>query len=74
MESNIEIFDSCELLSICIFNAVFDMLAADLKQGQHVVNCFQFVYLMRSLTWYSPQLKSAQQVTKDHRKQKPALL
>ena len=42
--------NSCELLSNCIFISVFDNLQGLLKIYSHVVNCFQIVFLYRSLT------------------------
>ena len=42
--------DCCELLSNCIFISVFDNQCHHHHNGQNVVNCFQIVFLYRSLT------------------------
>ncbi len=43
----------CELLSNCIFSAVFDMKNFEISSDDRVVNCSQIVSLVRSLTWAS---------------------
>ena len=40
----------CELLSNCIFTGFFDNIFADSAQPKGVVNCFQIVFLLGSLT------------------------
>ena len=45
---------SCELLSNCIFTVVFDNSAGYGRSYTKVVNCFQIVFLLWSLTTQSP--------------------
>ena len=48
IEGNVGI--GCELLSNCIFTEVFDNKRNWTSKQLRVVNCFQIVYLLRSLT------------------------
>ena len=48
----INTFGCCELLSNCIFTGFFDNLVKATAKEAKVVNCFQIVFLLGSLTTY----------------------
>ncbi len=47
----------CELLSNCIFSGFIDNVAASFQEVLDVVNCFQIVFLVGSLTTRSIELE-----------------